>query len=68
MDIDVEKDSDEESSNLKKNIIDEIKDITKAPTYEKMQELVLQYGYDMEKKIEEEFKKILRILLKLKKR
>ena len=57
MDIDVEKDSDEESSNLKKNIIDEIKDITKAPTYEKMQELVLQYGYDMEKKIEEEFKK-----------
>ena len=57
MDIDVEKDSDEESSNLKKNIIDEIKDITKTPTYEKMQELVLQYGYDMEKKIEEEFKK-----------
>lgn len=35
----------------------------KTPTYEKMQELVLQYGYEMERKIEEEMKKILRILL-----
>ena len=60
MDIDIENDSDEEkkaSVNLKKKIIDEIKNQNFNPTYEKMQELVLQYGYDTEKTIQEEIKK-----------
>lgn len=60
MDIDIEKDSDEEqqaSINLRKEILNEIKNPNFIPTYEKMQELVLQYGFETEKKIEEEMKK-----------
>jgi len=59
MDIAIESDSDDEkeSTSLRQTIIDEIKDINKTPTYEKMQEFVVQYGYDMEKKIEKEIKK-----------
>ena len=59
MDINIESDSDEEkaSIDLKKKIIDEIKNSNANPTYDEMQELVVQYGYDTEKKIEEEVKK-----------
>ena len=59
MDIAIESDSDDEkeSTSLRQTIIDEIKDINKTPTYEKVQELIVQYGYDMEKKIEKEIKK-----------
>ena len=59
MDINIESDSDEEkaSIDLKKKIIDEIKNPNANPTYDEMQELVVQYGYDTEKKIEEEVKK-----------
>ena len=70
MDIDIENDSDEEkkaSVNLKKKIIDEIKNQNFNPTYEKMQELVLQYGYDTEKTIQEEIKKKSRIFYKSRK-
>ena len=56
MEVDIEKDSDDENAELKKTILEEIKDPTKTPTYERMQELVLQYGYFTEKKIEEEMK------------
>ena len=60
MDIDFENDSDEDkkaSDDLRKKIIDEIKNDKITPTYEKMQELVLQYGFDTEKRIQEEMKK-----------
>ena len=59
MDINIESDSDEEKSSidLKKKIIDEIKNPNANPTYDEMQELVVQYGHDTEKKIEEEVKK-----------
>ena len=65
MDINIESDSDEEkaSIDLKKKIIDEIKNSNANPTYDEMQELVVQYGYDTEKKIEEEVKKIQKISL-----
>ena len=51
MDINIESDSDEEkaSIDLKKKIIDEIKNPNTNPTYDEMQELVVQYGYDTEK-------------------
>ena len=58
MDIDIENDSDDEKPliTLKKKILEEIKDTTKTPTYDKMQELVVQYGFVTEKKIDEEMK------------
>ena len=54
----IEKDPDEEKASieLKKKIIDEIKNPEKNITYEEVQELVVQYGYDCEKKIEQEIK------------
>lgn len=59
MEIDIENDPKEEKASieLKKKIIDEIKNQDKNITYEDMQELVVQYGYDCEKKIEQEIKK-----------
>ena len=70
MDIAIESDSDDEkeSTSLRQTIIDEIKDINKTPTYEKMQEFVVQYGYDMEKKLKKKLKKTLKILLVFKRR
>ena len=58
MDSNVENDSDDEKSKvLKKEILEEFKNPDKNITYEQMQELVVQYGYETEKKIEEEMKK-----------
>ena len=52
MDISIESDSDEENNfiELKKNFIDEIKNPDINSSYEKMQELIVQYGYEEEKK------------------
>ena len=58
MDSNIENDSDDEKSKVIKNeILEEFKNPDKNVTYEQMQELVLQYGYETEKKIEEEMKK-----------
>ena len=59
MDISIESDSDEENTfiELKKNFIDEIKNPDINSSYEKMQELIVQYGYEEEKKIEEEIER-----------
>ena len=60
MDLKVEIDSDEEkekSEKLKKTIKEEIINQNKNPSYDTMQELVVQYGYNIEKQIEEEVKK-----------
>ena len=58
MDSNVEKDSDDEKSKvLKSEILEEFKNPNKNLSYEEIQELVVQYGYETEKKIEEEMKK-----------
>jgi len=58
MDIIIENDSDEEnaSKELITKILDEIKDPNKTVNYDQVQELVLQYGFNIENKIEEEMK------------
>ena len=58
MDSNIENDSDDEKSKVLKNeILEEFKNPDKNFTYEQMQELVVQYGYETEKIIEEEMKK-----------
>ena len=58
MDSNVEKDSDDEKSKvLKSEILEEFKNPNKNLSYEEIQELVVQYGYETEKIIEEEMKK-----------
>ena len=58
MNFNIENDSDDEKSKvLKSEILEEFKNPDKNLTYEQMQELVVQYGYETEKKIEEEMKK-----------
>jgi len=52
---------------LKKNIVKEIINEKKNKTYDDFQEMVVNYGYLNKKVLEEEVKKILRILLKSKK-
>ena len=56
MEMSVEDDPEEEkaSEDLKKKIIDEIKNPLKNSTYEEMQELAVQYGYHNLKNIEKE--------------
>ena len=58
MDIIIENDSDEEntSKELTTKILEEIKDPNKTVNYDQVQELVLQYGFNIENKIEEEMK------------
>ena len=57
MDSNIEKDSDDEQSKvLKSQLLEEFKNPNKTISYEEMQELVVQYGYETEKKIEEEMK------------
>ena len=59
MDEDINSESEEEKANstkLKKEILDSIKDTSKEITYEKTQELITQYGFDCKKRIEKEKK------------
>ena len=61
MDEDVDSESEEEkekakSKKLKDEIIDTIKNTKKEITFEKTQELIVQYGYDSQKRIEKEKK------------
>ena len=61
MDEDVNSESEEEkekanSKKLKEEIIDSIKNTKKEITYEKTQELIVQYGFDSQKRIEKEKK------------
>jgi len=59
MDKNVDSDSDEEkvnSTKLKEEIIDSIKNPKNEITYEKTKELIVQYGYDSQKRIEKEKK------------
>ena len=61
MDEDVDSESEEEkekanSKKLKEEIIDSIKNDKKEITYEKTQELIVQYGFDSQKRIEKEKK------------
>jgi len=46
----------EKAIKLKKEILDSIKDPKKEITYEEAQEQIVQYGYDLQKKIEKEKK------------
>ena len=59
MDEDVDSESEEEkekakSEKLKEEIIDSIKNTNKEITYEKTQELIVQYGFDCQKRIKRE--------------
>ena len=57
MDKNINSDSDEEKANskkIKKEIIESIKNPDKKITYEKTQELIVQYGFDLQKRIEKE--------------
>ena len=59
MDKNINSDSDEEKANsqkIKKEIIESIKNPNKEITYEKTKELIVQYGFDLEKRIEKEKK------------
>ena len=61
MDEDVDSESEEEkekakSKKLKDEIIDTIKNTKKEITFEKTQELIVQYGFDSQKRIEKEKK------------
>jgi len=59
MDKNINSDSDEEKANsqkIKKEIIESIKNPKKEITYEKTQELIVQYGFDLQKRIEKEKK------------
>ena len=58
MDILIEYDSDEEnaSKELITKILEDIKDPNKTVNYDQAQELILQYGFNIENKIEEEIK------------
>jgi hypothetical protein len=59
MNENVDSESEEEKANskkLKEEIIDSIKNDKKEITYEKTQELIVQYGFDSQKRIEEEKK------------
>ena len=59
MDENVDSESEEEKANskkLKEEIIDSIKNDNKEITYEETQELIVQYGFDSQKRIEEEKK------------
>ena len=59
MDENVDSESEEEKANskkLKEEIIDSIKNDKKEITYEETQELIVQYGFDSQKRIEEEKK------------
>ena len=65
MDEDVDSESEEEekkekeeanSKKLKEEIIESIKNTNKEITYEKTQELITQYGFDCQKRIEKEKK------------
>ena len=63
MDEDVDSESEEEkekekanSKKLKEEIIETIKNTKKEITYEKTQELIVQYGFDSQKRIEKEKK------------
>ena len=51
-----EKKEKEKTKKLKKEIIDCIKNTNKEITYEKTQELIVQYGFDCQKRIEKEKK------------
>jgi hypothetical protein len=55
MDEDVDSESEEEKA-LKEELLDCIKDPKKEITYEKTQELITQYGFDCQKRIEKEKK------------
>ena len=61
MEMEVESDDSEEENEthleiLKEKILDSIKDSGSKTNFEEMQEMVVEYGYDMEKKIEKEVK------------
>ena len=59
MDENVDSESEEEkanSTNLKEEFIDSIKNDNKEITYEETQELIVQYGFDSQKRIEKEKK------------
>ena len=59
MNENVDSESEEEKANskkLKEEIIDSIKNDKKEITYEETQELIVQYGFDSKKRIEEEKK------------
>ena len=59
MNENIDSESEEEKANskkLKEEIIDSIKNDKKEITYEKTQELIVQYGFDSQKRIEEEKK------------
>jgi len=59
MNEEVDGESEEEKANsekLKEDILDSIKNPDKEITYEKTQELIVQYGYDSQKRIEKEKK------------
>ena len=59
MDENVDSESEEEkanSTNLKEEFIDSIKNDNKEITYEETQELIVKYGFDIQKRIEKEKK------------
>ena len=61
MEMEVESDDSEEENEthleiLKEKILDSIKNSGSKTNFEEMQEMVVEYGYDMEKKIEKEVK------------
>ena len=59
MDENIDSESEEEIANskkLKEEFIDSIKNPKKEITYEKTQELIVQYGFDIQKRIEKEKK------------
>ena len=61
MEMEVESDDSEEENEthleiLKEKILDSIKDSGSKTNFEEMQEMVVEYGYEMEKKIEKEVK------------
>ena len=58
MDENIDSESEEEIANskkLKEEFIDSIKNPKKEITYEKTQELIVQYGFDIQKRIEKSF-------------